>query len=134
MERVSIKELQKRLSFWLKNLPVEITSHGETVAIIITPGAAEETVPTTQGEKAAVVGALNAQIAAIMDKSKAKVDTNTGEITEPEEEKRIYTDYSDTEKGEQEITVTAALLKKKLRAGWKQAWGHCKPITKGKAE
>lgn len=35
MERVGVKELQARLSFYLKNLPIEVTSKGKVVACLI---------------------------------------------------------------------------------------------------
>lgn len=35
MERVSVKEFQRRISFWFKHLPIQVTSYGKVIATVI---------------------------------------------------------------------------------------------------
>ena len=133
MEQVSIAEFRQRMAFWLGNLPIQLMSHGNVVGVITAPGEATELQPealTPEEKRDAALKLLRAAIAPI--EAKSKVDKSTGEIIEPQHERRTYTEYSE-ELGE-DIVVTGTFQdflkhcggkKQRATAAWKQA----KPAT-----
>lgn len=121
MEQVSVREFKARISFWLKNLPVQITNNGTVVATVASAGSVTtpESIPVTTPKEQTVEGLRN-PMKSTEDRMKIQSDP------EPEEQ-RLYTEYTD--EGEKQIVVTKAILLKKYGVrGWQAYWKKAAPV------
>lgn len=144
MQQVNVRELKARLSFWLNNLPIEVTKNGKVVATLSRSDGRGVTTPTDHGieevtteqpEPAPTAEAQTDKIAALralIAPLEGKVDTSTGEIQPPavHKERRRYTEYDD-QRGE-DILIEGTFDDFRIKCGSKgkamQTWRLAKPV------
>ena len=123
MEQVNVREFRQRMSFYLNNLPVQLTRGGEIIATI----SKGDDVYTPSAEPAADVYTKEQKIAELREKVRA-IEDKVPPAPE-EEELRVYTEY-DPDTGE--ITWTGTyreLVKQKGKKVAAIAWAKAKPVA-----
>lgn len=141
MEKVNIGEFRNRMSFYLNNLPIELAKDGQVVATIVPAGSlykqkGQDVQALVQGHVQGVVQAQTkeekvAELRELIKPLETKVDTQTGEITQPDQERRRYVEY-DEQRGE-DIIIEGTFEDFQKRCGKKQralaTWKAAKPLT-----